>query len=358
MSSWIQEAGRLPLAFAQVREDSRLDARVADLLPTRRARVCLIASGGCTAALLSRHPGIRRLSLVDANPAQIALTRLKLRLIALPERERARLLGHQPMPVTDRQEAVRQHLEALNLSPESLGPPAMVARLGPDYAGRYERCFAELATRLRPLGDALLTVLEGTNTEFQSAQSAPDTPLGQHLEKAFDDIFSLPHLETLFGPEATRNPAEPFARHFLHRCRWVLRNLPAQSNPWLWQMLAGRNPPRVRSPWLEMGPAPVLAEVDLQVGRMADFLEGNAGHWDFIHLSNIMDWLSPEQAAHTLSLAFRALRPGGFVFLRQLNSGLDIRALGGALVWREEAEAWHAVDRSFFYRQLHLGQRP
>src|SRR5688572_5670546 len=75
---WAQEAARWPLAFAQVREDPRLD-----LVVLRRLRapadVIMIASGGDTAVCLGREP-LRSLTLVDANPAQLALSRLKMHL--------------------------------------------------------------------------------------------------------------------------------------------------------------------------------------------------------------------------------------------------------------------------------------
>jgi len=46
------------------------------------------------------------------------------------------------------------------------------------------------------------------------------------------------------------------------------------------------------------------------------------------------------------------------VLIRQLNSTLDIPALGAQFAWEEsEAAALHAADRSFFYRGLHLGRK-
>ncbi len=91
---------------------------------------------------------------------------------------------------------------------------------------------------------------------------------------------------------------------------------------------------------------------------MTEALRGAAGIYDFIHLSNILDWLSPEEARTTLDLAHTALRPGGWTLIRQLNSTLDIPRLGSGFDWHtEEAESLHACDRSFFYRALHLGRK-
>ena len=48
LAPWILEAKRLPLAFAQVREDPLIDLWVVNQLVTK-AHVLMIASGGCTA---------------------------------------------------------------------------------------------------------------------------------------------------------------------------------------------------------------------------------------------------------------------------------------------------------------------
>jgi S-adenosylmethionine-diacylglycerol 3-amino-3-carboxypropyl transferase len=70
-----------------------------------------------------------------------------------------------------------------------------------------------------------------------------------------------------------------------------------------------------------------------------------------------LDWLSPAEASETLATARAALRPGGRVVVRQLNSSLDIPLLDNGLQWD------HALgvtllqqDRSFFYRRIFVGQ--
>ena len=82
----------------------------------------------------------------------------------------------------------------------------------------------------------------------------------------------------------------------------------------------------------------------------------DAGDYDWVHLSNVLDWLTPAEAAAVLTRAARALRPGGLVVVRQLNSTLDLPALGPQFTWLDTA-ALHAADRSFFYRRLHVARR-
>ncbi|RYD29089.1 MAG: DUF3419 family protein, partial [Verrucomicrobiaceae bacterium] len=126
---WAEEAARLPLAFAQVREDPRLDLALARRLPPG-AEAVMIASGGDTAACLARLP-LSRLHLVDINPAQLALTRCKLDLAATASSEEAAAwLGHAPLPLEIRRERIARRLDSLGLPAEALGPLETLAALG------------------------------------------------------------------------------------------------------------------------------------------------------------------------------------------------------------------------------------
>jgi S-adenosylmethionine-diacylglycerol 3-amino-3-carboxypropyl transferase len=101
-----------------------------------------------------------------------------------------------------------------------------------------------------------------------------------------------------------------------------------------------------------------MPEVTWNTTMMAEALRDRSGEYDFVHLSNILDWLSSDEARSTLDLAHAALRPGGWTLVRQLNSTLDIRSLGAGFAWHdEEAARLHASDRSYFYRDLHLGRK-
>lgn len=302
----------MPVAFAQVREDPRLD--LAMVAPGER--VLMVASGGETAMCLARLP-LERLMVVDVNPAQLALVRCKEWLAYNATRQEAlEWLGHAPAA---REERIAATLAALGLERDALGPLARVAELGPDGAGRYELLFAAL----RRAGEPSL--------------------------ETFEQVMSLENLVTLFGTGATQNPRQPFARHFWERTRDALRG--STANPFLWQVLEGRFPPGFAWDWLDDWRVP---QVRLEY-VCAPMLEALAGfeEFDLVHLSNILDWLSPEEATRTLRAASQALRPGGKVSVRQLNSTLDIPALG-EFRWSQV----HEPDRSYFYRALYVGTKP
>lgn len=359
VAPWVHDAARLPVAFAQVREDALIDQWVVASLGGE-ARVMMIASGGCTAAALAASAHVSSLHLVDPNPAQLALTRLKLRLLQSTNGPvRRSILGHTAMRAKDRSALLAEELRALDLPADVLGPLDFVAEAGPDHAGRYERVFAQLRKALDPHSSALAAVLRSRDPAEQARRVAPDTDLGRALDESFDEVLAMPNLVRLFGEGATKNPAEPFSRHFARRTRQVLATLPAADNPFLWQMFAGQFPYGVLSPWLAAPIPRCLPTVLWTLGSMDDALsEAKRGAFDFVHLSNILDWLTPAEAATTLARARSALRPGGRILIRQLNSTLDILALGSQFVWHEEeAAALHSRDRSFFYRRLHLGRK-
>jgi S-adenosylmethionine-diacylglycerol 3-amino-3-carboxypropyl transferase len=355
---WVAETARRPIAFAQVREDALVDQWVVDRLPAN-TEVLMVASGGCTAAALATMQKVSRLHLVDPNPAQIALARLKLSLLvtATPT-ERLSILGHTPMDAGTRQTRLASELQALDLPEHALGPLDIIAREGPDNTGRYEVLFLKLRESLRGAEDKLVSLLELNDTAMQIRRADPSTELGHALDVAFDSVMSLPNLVGLFGEGATRNRHEPFSRHFARRTRQALATLPAAVNPYLWQMLRGHFLNGTAYPWLKLDAPTQMPKVEWTVASMADVLAKYSEAFDFIHLSNILDWLAPDEARATLDLTWKALRPAGMTLIRQLNSSSDIQSLDGRFAWdNESATALHKGDRSFFYRLLHLGQK-
>ncbi|MBY0528212.1 MAG: BtaA family protein [Gemmataceae bacterium] len=354
---WLDEASSLPIAFAQVREDALLDLEVLASFGSG-ARMVMVASGGCTAAALAALRPIASLHLVNPNPAQMALARLKLRLVQTAEpARRLALLGHVRIPADERQRQLVEELQALGLPEDCLGPPALVARLGPDHAGRYERLFVRLRESLDEAAANVEQVLRLTDPVEQARHADPASDFGRALDGAYDAVLALPNLVRLFGEGATRNRVEPFARHFARRTRQVLATLPAAGNPYLWQMLRGSFPPGTVYPWFTAPIPSRMPEVAFTIAPMADALPTLGNSFDVVHLSNILDWLSIDEARRTLELAWNALRPGGVVLIRQLNSSLDIPALGGPFQWQPEVVTMHMHDRSFFYRHFHLGKK-
>lgn len=354
---WVEAARRLPVAFAQVREDPLIDVELVNLL-NRPARVLMIASGGETAAMLASIP-CESLHLVDVNPAQLALCRLKLGLLATAESaERLRLLGHDPMDSAVRAQDLRDRLTEFDLPIDALGPPELTADLGPDNCGRYEWLFARLRDCLSDVADELSELLSLSGCAEQGRRSAVGTTLGDRLKMAFAEVMEQSRLVALFGPDATANRVQPFADHFLQQTRSALSSFPAGANPFLHQMLLGRfiGP---RWDWFGLSRQPIEPRVQFTHSTIGAVLAElpDRSH-DFIHLSNILDWISPTEAEVILRNAYRCLRTGGVVVIRQLNSRLAVRDFSCGLRWMAElSDELLRKDRSFFYRALHVGVR-
>jgi S-adenosylmethionine-diacylglycerol 3-amino-3-carboxypropyl transferase len=350
LPGWVSAAARRPLRFAQVREDAALDAAVVRALPDG-ARVAMVGSGGCTLAHLVQEPRLARIVAVDPNPAQIALCRLKLALAALAPASRLAPLGHAPCAPERRARELERLCSSAGVEPAALGDADELARLGPDHMGRYEAVFAELRRGLAPIAEALAARLE----------RAERTPLDARAVSVLDDAFAaamaLPILVRLFGEDATRNPARPFARHFAERTRAALESPLAFENPYLASVLLGRFPGAAVPPWLSEPPPARAPETILRAETMQAHLASVSEEYDLVHLSNILDWLSPEDARSALAGAHRALRPGGRVLIRQLNSVLNIPESFDGFAWEPDAERLHRGDRSYFYARLHLGRK-
>ncbi len=350
---WLAEAMALPLAFAQVREDPVVDLRAIRLAGGGGGRLLMIASGGCSAAFLAARAPVERIDLVDMNPAQLALARLKLSwLVERTPRERRRLLGHAAAPADARVAVVRRDMAALGIAPDAFGPEPVIAA-GLDRGGRYEHLFARLQARLEPVRVPLARLLALRDHARQRRALAGR--LGAAIDAAIVDVMRQATLMRLFGTAATANRRRSFARHFAERTRWALSHLPAAGNPWLAQMLVGGHDAPA-APWLALPRAsrmPVIAEHRCD---LATALARVDGAFTAIHCSNVLDWLAPEAAADLLERCRRRLAPGGVVIVRQLNSTLDVRACAPRFAWLAAGNRLHARERAFFYRSLHIGR--
>lgn len=358
-TEWLSFAAGFPLAFAQVREDPALDVESLRRLG-RPADVLMIGSGGCTACVLATEPCVASLHIVDFNPAQLILARIKLKMLqSLVPAQRLQLLGHAPLASDRRADWLGGICESLGLSRDCIGPWELVAEYGPDNVGRYEWLFARLRFELREYDADLRSLLALNDTGEQSRRVAPGTVFGRALDAALDSVMSLDNLRALFGELATSNRRQPFSRHFAERIRDALANFAASTNPYLWQMLLGEFPPGHPFPWLEL-PSEAFLDPPIRFtrGTMEETLSAEpSACYDLVHLSNILDWLEPATAEQVLRNSARLLRPGGLVLIRQLNSTLPVRNLGGRLEWLDASDL-HRNDRSFFYRELHLGRLP
>jgi S-adenosylmethionine:diacylglycerol 3-amino-3-carboxypropyl transferase len=110
-------------------------------------------------------------------------------------------------------------------------------------------------------------------------------------------------------------------------------------------------PPFLQQPPRDLRPFAVLPHDLLAVDSFAAF--------DFVHLSNVLDWMDDGACRALADRLSRELRPGAAILWRQLN---DPRPLAGyfapafALDAARDAELT-ASERALFYDQVHFGVR-
>jgi S-adenosylmethionine-diacylglycerol 3-amino-3-carboxypropyl transferase len=345
---WLKEASAMPLAFAQVREDAWLDLSVAELARRQSGdlNICMVASGGCTAAYLAARACPDSLTLVDCNKAQLDLAAIKMHLLRSRSSEaRLRLLGHEPMDAARRSAEINAICRQLEIDIDAI-VPAEIASRGLDHCGRYERLFQQLQT---------IIATDFADAAWQYGRQSVDN--NSMFAPAFARTFALPSLIALFGKAATANACKPFAEHFHERFVIASQAQAAENNPYLAQVLTGSYPDLIKAPWFDERQTDAVSPTFVK-SAMTPYLQNQSERFDFVHLSNILDWLNQDQASATLAAAFNALRPGGLVFIRQLNSNLNVPVLGSNFVWSADAARMHTLDRSFFYQALHLGVKP
>lgn len=309
-----------PLQFAVVREDPRLEAALVRELGARR--LLLVASGGCTALHLRAAAPDTEIVLVEPNPAQVAHVDAKLQALA------------------------RFTPAAFNIGTDD--PAAL------HECGNFERLFRVFR--------AVLDQFVVTADERRARCADPradwrDVTTHRYWPVAFTTAFADELLLAMFGPAAVQHAVRgSYPGYFQRRLEAGLAAADRATNPWLHHVLLGHYladeaawPPFLRERPGDLRPFAVLPHDLLAVKSFADF--------DFVHLSNVLDWMDDAACRALADRLARELRPGAAILWRQLN---DPRPLIGYFA---PAFAFDAArdgelttrERALFYDQVHLG---
>ena len=83
------------------------------------------------------------------------------------------------------------------------------------------------------------------------------------------------------------------------------------------------------------------------------------GDADFVGLSNIIDWMQPDDVQKLAAWLGDQMKPGAVVMYRQLNNEADVEGMFGERFAFDAAlgKSLHARDRSLFYSSVHVGTR-
>ena len=302
------------IRYAQCWEDAEVLVAALDPQP---GHVCLsIASAGDNAlALLSRGPA--RVIAVDLNPAQLAC--LELRVAAYRELDHGELLeliGSRP---SSRRPALYQRCRS-QLSSEARrfwdGLPGKIEQ-GIGGAGKFERYFALFRTRVLPLIHSRQRVerlLAGGGPARREEFYAREW--NSWRWRLLFNIFFSRLVMGRFGrdPAFFRYVEGSVAGRILGRTRYALTALDPAANPYLQGILTGTHTTALPYALRPENFDPIrrhLNRLEWSHSSLEEYLDSDCSlRMDRFNLSDIFEYMSPENYGRLLNRLVEAARPG------------------------------------------------
>jgi len=356
-----EAAGRADFSqirYAQVWEDADVLLAALDVQPTDR--VVSIASAGDNAlALLGA--GAERVVALDLNPAQLAC--VELRVAAYRELDHAGLLeliGSRPS--TRRAELYRRCRPLLAAAAREFWDArgdAIAAGVG--GAGRFENYFRIFREHLLPWihrPETVAALLRGGPPDERRRFYAEtwDTWRWRVLFRMFFSRFVMGRLGR--DPAFFRYVEGSVCDRTLARTRCALTELDPAENPYLHWILTGAHGAAL--PWALRAEnfgriRDRLDRFEWREAALETFLERESGaRWDKFNLSDIFEYMSPENSAALLTRLAACSRPGGrLAYWNMLTHRRRPESLADRLVPRDDLAApLFAQDKAFFYDAL------
>jgi S-adenosylmethionine-diacylglycerol 3-amino-3-carboxypropyl transferase len=356
MASEVQaKADFTGVRYAQCWEDADI---LVEALAVRPGQVCLsIASAGDNAlALLTRQPA--RVIALDLSPAQLACVELRVAAYrVLEHRELLELIGSRP---SHQRRLLYQRCRPLlsNAARDFWDrQPAEVAR-GVGGAGKFERYFGMFRRYIlplvhrRPMVEALLR--GGTREErYDFYRRHWDTLTWRLLFRVFFSRFIMGRMGR--DPSFFAYVEGHVGERILERSRHAVTELNPAENPYLWWVMTGRHgsalPLALRPENFETIRAN-LDRLEWRCQSIEDFLAScESRSIDCFNLSDIFEYMSPENYANLLDRIVAHARPGGrLAYWNMLVPRSRPEAFADRLrPLTERASKLHLQDKAYFY---------
>jgi S-adenosylmethionine-diacylglycerol 3-amino-3-carboxypropyl transferase len=310
------------IQFAVVREDPLVEKEI--LLKYLSNSILTIGSGGCTAlALKAWHPDAR-LTILDTNPAELALIRKKIDAIK-----------------------TGAPFSAFNVADEN---PANLSQCGNfESLFRIFRNFVQEFCLSKDHIQEMFVQSDAYSTHCATLIRSPYWPA------AFDLCFSDSLLETMFGENAIQYAESgSYPRYFRELVERGLAHNDGPTNPFLHHIFLGFYLPSALPEFLKAPPN----QFDIQ-WISGGLNQVDFGDFDFIGLSNIFDWMPTQEVEEILRRIRTESRPNCTVLWRQLNNNRSLHLqLTPVFQFDHKWEkALQEKDRSLFYSSIHVGHR-
>lgn len=368
------------LVYTQIWEDPRVDLQAMQV--DRTTRIVTIASGGCNALnYLVADPA--SVDAVDINPAQLALTRLKIAAVAtLPDHESLyRFLGR--ADTTGNAILYNRFIRAaLDRDTQAYWEQALPWQQ-PRIAGFTDGFYRHgLLGRFIGFAHWLGRLAGGKPEKLLEARSQDEQRrlFEAHIAPAFDHpLFkigcAIPSVFYSLGIppqqfEALRGDAEDgsMAKLIRERVRRLACDFPLQDNYFAWQAFARAYPKDAKGAVPDYLKAEHFATTRASVGKlrthlasMTEFLARHpAESFDRYLLLDSQDWMTTDQLDALWTEIDRTATSGGRVVFRTAAADSPLEnqpRLPPLRRWRRDAimsAALHRQDRSAIYGGLHV----
>lgn len=315
-----------PVQFAVVREDPLVEAELVDHF--KLSNVLLVCSGGCTAlSLRALFPDLP-ITAFDFNIAQLQLAERKLSQLRVYPYDR----------------------ELFNIQSSQ---PA-----GLNQCGNFESLFRGLKGFVYDFileKDSFNQLICSDKSTFDVQHYVFDNPYWPVAFKLFlhDEL-----LTAMFGKNAIQHsPKGSYPRYFQHAFERGLLSPGRESNYFLHHVFLGYYLNETKSLPPYLGHEHEHHKDITFLHKTLDQID-SLSNYDFIQLSNLMDWMSDFECRQFSKSINQKTESGTIILLRQLNNHRNLQYYFPDFHRLNKlSDNLYAKDRSLFYSSLHVLQR-
>lgn len=348
------------IAFSQVREDPELDLFVLNNIKSKRKKILMIGSGGCSILTMLLSENLKSIDLVDSNSSQIELVKLKIALLKnLSSKEFINFIegNDKELILSIINEIKEDSFFNENHWSKKLNKDALL--YGINQIGVFEQLFKELR------------------------QSFSVCPMQSYNKKewdlAFKTVFNRQNLINSFGEEAVKySMSKEFVEHFSSVMFNAINKYENKNNYFLDQIFKGKYN-KDRPIYLnEKNKKIILSnihKINFIHKPFHEYIKETKKEYDFIHTSNITDWLPLDILSELFFDINKKLSTVGLVLSRRLNGDHSLEQIMSEHFITEKTVNNNFIendltrfsnvdkinlkdnDKSFFYNEVIVGRK-
>lgn len=309
------------IAFSQVREDPEIDLFLCNSIVKKNKRVLMIGSGGESVFTMLLSPDIESIDLIDANPEQIELIKLKIEAIRQLSSWEYRCFVEAPpeskigvyIDQNDKVNTFKKLMEEsiLDISSWNKGNGLNLIKEGVNQIGIFEQLFKELR---------------------ESFKICPIKFFDdKNWDEAFDKVFNRQKLIDAFGEEAVKySMSKEFTEHFSDVMKYAIQKY--SENYFVDQVFKGEYKgdfPAFLKPENYKIVQENLHKINIINDQFHNYVKNTDTKYDVVHTSNITDWLPLDILDELYSDINSILLEDGLVISRRLNGDHSLEDIVG-----------------------------